>query len=440
MVLLKRNKYSTIPIPTPLWKQKLDFRFPFLSSPPSSSSSSSSPAASLFSRFHIEENEKINKAGYTDLEISILLREKDQLQTALLLSSSDDTDKLFIELALLQIQIILDRIHSLTSQPSSSLSSSSDSLSSSSLSSSSDSLSAPPNTTTNNNKIKDDNNIPLNKTDQREDTAEIDQEKKPQRMMDPNAPAFVPSFSTPVYTSSSSSTDPLYNINNNNTNNTVNNNNMNNNNINTEDNSNNNNSKNRGRGEEGDYVYFYQEKAGLKFYLHPICGKAMMIEHGNYANFPDRLSAKILQIEEITVNDYIRKRYKFLSHLPLSTICYFCEVEMKNLVSGKTIKSMGSIFTDRKIARQRLALERQRDASLSTPLFPKPSINWNDSPPLLSFDPSSYPSSSSNLINLNVGDNDGGGDESSFNTTGEEEEMRTPQWVTNGSSLSLSQA
>ncbi|KAJ3046535.1 RING finger protein 10, partial [Rhizophlyctis rosea] len=85
--------------------------------------------------------------------------------------------------------------------------------------------------------------------------------------------------------------------------------------------------------------YFYQGADGQHLYLHPLDIKVLKYEYGEYDNFPDRIAAKAIHAQESTVNEDLRKRCKYLSHLPLSCDVNFCEIDLSELVSEATLKT-----------------------------------------------------------------------------------------------------
>jgi len=49
--------------------------------------------------------------------------------------------------------------------------------------------------------------------------------------------------------------------------------------------------------------YFYQMADGQHYYLHPLCNKILKYEYGEYANFPETLNCRLLNLEESTINE-----------------------------------------------------------------------------------------------------------------------------------------
>jgi hypothetical protein len=93
----------------------------------------------------------------------------------------------------------------------------------------------------------------------------------------------------------------------------------------------------------GDPYYFYQASDGQHLYLHPLDIKVLKYEFGDYESFPNQIKLPIISIVESTVDNVsffliqdLRKRCKYLSHIPLSCDVNFCEVDLPHVVSIET--------------------------------------------------------------------------------------------------------
>jgi len=105
--------------------------------------------------------------------------------------------------------------------------------------------------------------------------------------------------------------------------------------------------------EHNDNVYyFYQMADGQHYYLHPLCNKILKYEYGEYAQFPETLSCRLLSLEESTINEDMRKRFKYLSHLPLSCDIVLCEIYLNDIVSHDTFKKFKPEITQLSKKRQ----------------------------------------------------------------------------------------
>ncbi|RHZ84405.1 hypothetical protein Glove_82g57 [Diversispora epigaea] len=97
---------------------------------------------------------------------------------------------------------------------------------------------------------------------------------------------------------------------------------------------------------EGTY-HFYQSDDGQHIYLHPLNIRILKQEFVEYEFFPNEISVKISGIEESTITEDLRKRFKYLSHLPLSCDVTFLEVDLKNIVSDSTLQSFSKELLQR---------------------------------------------------------------------------------------------
>ncbi|KAI9309191.1 hypothetical protein BJ944DRAFT_194635 [Cunninghamella echinulata] len=82
--------------------------------------------------------------------------------------------------------------------------------------------------------------------------------------------------------------------------------------------------------------YFYQAKDGQHIYLHPLDIKILKHEFGDYQDFPESLTVKSTCIQETSLTEDVRKKFKYLGHLPLSCEITFIEIDVKPLVSKDT--------------------------------------------------------------------------------------------------------
>ncbi|KAI8060504.1 hypothetical protein BC940DRAFT_311958 [Gongronella butleri] len=85
------------------------------------------------------------------------------------------------------------------------------------------------------------------------------------------------------------------------------------------------------------HYLFYQAKDGQHIYLHPLDTRILKHEYGDYQFFPKDLHVKCAAVEETTVTEDVRKRFKFLAHLPLACDVTFIEVDVVPLVSKATL-------------------------------------------------------------------------------------------------------
>ncbi|CAI2185065.1 15101_t:CDS:10, partial [Funneliformis geosporum] len=84
--------------------------------------------------------------------------------------------------------------------------------------------------------------------------------------------------------------------------------------------------------------YYYQSEDGQHIYLHPLDIRVLKQEFGSYNQFPNDITVRILGVDESTMTEDLRKRCKYLSHLPLGCDVTFLEVDLKGFVSDNSLK------------------------------------------------------------------------------------------------------
>ncbi|KAJ8518753.1 hypothetical protein ONZ45_g4220 [Pleurotus djamor] len=78
--------------------------------------------------------------------------------------------------------------------------------------------------------------------------------------------------------------------------------------------------------------YFYQAASGFPVYLHPLDIKILVAHFNGYASFPDVITFRVEALSEGTVNDDLRKRCKYLAHLPEGADVVFVEADLESVV------------------------------------------------------------------------------------------------------------
>jgi len=110
--------------------------------------------------------------------------------------------------------------------------------------------------------------------------------------------------------------------------------------------------------------YFYQASDGQNIFMHPLNFRCLYKELGSFDKLPLTVEGTVLQMEEVTQNEKMRKRRKMIiGHLPLSTQFQFCEIEMSNFVSSKTLALFSDEIRFREKRREELKRERAPEAT-----------------------------------------------------------------------------
>lgn len=114
-------------------------------------------------------------------------------------------------------------------------------------------------------------------------------------------------------------------------------------------------------GYRNSYFYFYQAADGQHIYLHPLNIRMLVEEYGSLDRSPENITAKIVDIERVTVTESVRRRLRYLQHLPLT--CEFQVVELQlqpPFVSPATCDLFAAEVEKRRRTRNRKAREERR--------------------------------------------------------------------------------
>ncbi|KAK0541024.1 hypothetical protein OC835_000344 [Tilletia horrida] len=78
---------------------------------------------------------------------------------------------------------------------------------------------------------------------------------------------------------------------------------------------------------------FYQAASGQNIFLHPLDIKVLRTQYNSYALFPRHLRVKVGGADESTVTADLRRRCKYLNHLPMSADVVFIEIDWEGMVA-----------------------------------------------------------------------------------------------------------
>ncbi|XP_077378386.1 E3 ubiquitin-protein ligase RNF10 [Festucalex cinctus] len=108
----------------------------------------------------------------------------------------------------------------------------------------------------------------------------------------------------------------------------------------------------------GPFYYFYQADDCQQMFLHPVNVRCLLREYGSLEASPDSITATVVEIEGHTVTEEIRRRHRYLSHLPLTCEFSICELSLQPPILSK--ETMDT-FADELEKRKRLRLKKARD-------------------------------------------------------------------------------
>ncbi|KAK3540738.1 hypothetical protein QTP70_034789 [Hemibagrus guttatus] len=113
--------------------------------------------------------------------------------------------------------------------------------------------------------------------------------------------------------------------------------------------------------QHGPYYYFYQAEDGQQMFLHPVNVRCLLREYGSLENSPQSISATVVEIEGHTVNEDVRRRHRYLSHLPLTCEFSICELNLQPpVLSKETLDSFSDDLERRRRTRQKKARDEKR--------------------------------------------------------------------------------
>jgi len=114
-----------------------------------------------------------------------------------------------------------------------------------------------------------------------------------------------------------------------------------------------------------DSYHFYQAEDGQNIFqnifLHSINARTLIEEYGMLDDGPLKVEGQIIDYDYYTMTKELRKRFRYLSHLPLSTEFMICELILKPpLLSKRTIHNFMPEFKKRKELRLKKFKEQQK--------------------------------------------------------------------------------
>ncbi|RYR54224.1 hypothetical protein Ahy_A06g029485 isoform C [Arachis hypogaea] len=100
-----------------------------------------------------------------------------------------------------------------------------------------------------------------------------------------------------------------------------------------------------------------------------------------------RITGKILQMETVTQSEAMRRRYKFLSHFPLTTTFQLCEIDLSEMLPPEALAPFMDEIKKRAHQRKQLAKKEQKEKfkaeAAAAYSFPIPSYklaSYDDTP------------------------------------------------------------
>ncbi|BFI29806.1 hypothetical protein MPTK2_3g06120 [Marchantia polymorpha subsp. ruderalis] len=116
--------------------------------------------------------------------------------------------------------------------------------------------------------------------------------------------------------------------------------------------------------EERDSYTFYQSADGQTLILHPLNVKCLLHHYGSYEALPDSLEAEIVELETVTQTEATRKRYRYLSHLPLTAVFQLCEVDLSDCLPSISLSPFVEELRNRDMRRRRIIKQEMEQKEL----------------------------------------------------------------------------
>lgn len=85
--------------------------------------------------------------------------------------------------------------------------------------------------------------------------------------------------------------------------------------------------------------YFYQAASGLPLYFHPLDIRILLSHFHSYSSFPDDITVHVEFVSLGSVNDDLRKRCKYLAHMPEGADVAFIESDLEDVVGSEGLKN-----------------------------------------------------------------------------------------------------
>ncbi|KAI9510821.1 hypothetical protein F5148DRAFT_498415 [Russula earlei] len=98
--------------------------------------------------------------------------------------------------------------------------------------------------------------------------------------------------------------------------------------------------------------YFYQAAFGLPIFLHPLDIRILSSHFGAYASFPDSITVRVEAANEGSVDADLRRRCKYLSHIPEGADVVFVEADLEGVVGAEGLRAFEGAIKARRARRR----------------------------------------------------------------------------------------
>lgn len=98
--------------------------------------------------------------------------------------------------------------------------------------------------------------------------------------------------------------------------------------------------------------YFYQAASGASIFLHPLDIRILLSHFGGYSAFPDTIAARVDASSEGAVDADLRRRCKYLGHMPESADVVFVEADLTSVVGEEALRAFEAPLRARRTKRR----------------------------------------------------------------------------------------
>lgn len=76
---------------------------------------------------------------------------------------------------------------------------------------------------------------------------------------------------------------------------------------------------------------------GQHIYLSAVNVEMLESMFGSLENSPQQIKAVVIEKQYLSMTEALRKRYRFLLHLPITTVFEWVEIDLTNIVNSETL-------------------------------------------------------------------------------------------------------
>lgn len=106
--------------------------------------------------------------------------------------------------------------------------------------------------------------------------------------------------------------------------------------------------------------YFYQAATGQPIFLSPLDIKVLKSHYGTYQAMPNDIEVVVEGADEGSMNDELRRRCKWLGHLPVASDVVFIEADLTSVVPRKALEPYAAALRQRRTRRRDKARKEDR--------------------------------------------------------------------------------